>query len=97
MTVPKTAADFALDGNVALGHSRHFERGARIRLAVDARQLALRLVFKSYDDLVDHFCEAWNRLVDQPWRIMSIALCQWAHGFRSIGLGLRAFGEHGPV
>jgi hypothetical protein len=38
-------------------------------------------VFKSYDDLVDHCCEAWNRLVDQPWRIMSIGLCQWAHGF----------------
>jgi hypothetical protein len=38
-------------------------------------------VFKSYDDLVDHCCEAWNTLVDQPWRIMSIGLRQWAHGF----------------
>ena len=38
-------------------------------------------VFKSYDDLVDHCCAAWNRLVDQPWRIMSIGLRQWAHGF----------------
>src|SRR5262249_14302858 len=28
-------------------------------------------VFKSYDDLVDHCCNAWNKLVDQPWRIMS--------------------------
>jgi putative transposase len=27
-------------------------------------------IFKSYDDLVDHCCEAWNKLVDQPWRIM---------------------------
>ena len=26
-------------------------------------------VFKSYDDLVDHCCEGWNNLVDQPWRI----------------------------
>jgi transposase len=25
-------------------------------------------VFKSYDDLVDHCCEAWNKLVDKPWR-----------------------------
>jgi transposase len=33
-------------------------------------------VFKSYDDLVDHCCEAWNKLVDQPWRIMSIGLRQ---------------------
>ena len=38
-------------------------------------------VFKSYDDLVDHCCEGWNNLVDQPWRIMSIGLRQWAHGF----------------
>ena len=38
-------------------------------------------VFKSYDDLVDHCCAAWNNLVDQPWRIMSIGLHQWAHGF----------------
>ena len=38
-------------------------------------------IFKSYDDLVDHCCEAWNKLVDQPWRIMSIGLRQWAHGF----------------
>jgi hypothetical protein len=31
-------------------------------------------VFKSYDDLVDHCCQAWNKLVDQPWRIMSIRI-----------------------
>jgi hypothetical protein len=34
---------------------------------------------KSYDDLVDHCCVAWNKLVNQPWRIMSIGLRQWAH------------------
>lgn len=38
-------------------------------------------VFKSYDDLLDHCCAAWNKLVDQPWRIMSIGLRDWAHGF----------------
>jgi transposase len=38
-------------------------------------------VFKSYDDIVDHCCYAWNKLVDQPWRIMSIGLRDWAHGF----------------
>ncbi len=37
-------------------------------------------IFKSYDDIVDHCCFAWNRLVDQPWRIMSIGLRQWAQG-----------------
>ena len=38
-------------------------------------------VFTSYDDIVDHCCDAWNKLVDQPWRIMSIGLRDWAHGF----------------
>ena len=38
-------------------------------------------VFNSYDNLVDHCCEAWNRLVDQPWKIMSIGLREWAHRF----------------
>ena len=28
-------------------------------------------VFRSYDDILDHCCFAWNRLVDQPWTIMS--------------------------
>lgn len=23
-------------------------------------------VFTSYDNIVNHFCEAWNRLIDQP-------------------------------
>lgn len=37
-------------------------------------------IFKSYDDILDHCCFAWNRLTDQPWRIMSIGLRNWAHG-----------------
>jgi transposase len=38
-------------------------------------------VFTSYEDLLDHCCDAWNRLVDQPWKIMSIGLRDWAHRF----------------
>jgi transposase len=38
-------------------------------------------IFQSYDDIVDHCCEAWNKLLDQPWRIMSIGLRQWAYRF----------------
>ncbi len=38
-------------------------------------------VFKSYDDIVDLCCEAWNKLIDQPWTIMSIGQRKWAHGF----------------
>ena len=35
-------------------------------------------VFKSYDDIVDHCCYAWNTLIDQPWKIMSVARREWA-------------------
>jgi len=38
-------------------------------------------IFDSADALVDHCCDAWNKLADQPWRIMSIGLRKWAHGF----------------
>ena len=36
-------------------------------------------IFKSFDDIVDHCCDAWNKLVDQPWRIMSIGMRDWAY------------------
>jgi transposase len=38
-------------------------------------------VFSSYENLLDPCCEAWNKLTDQPWRIMSIGLPDWAHRF----------------
>jgi transposase len=38
-------------------------------------------VFSSYKDILDHCCHAWNRLADQPWRICSIGLRDWAHRF----------------
>ena len=38
-------------------------------------------VFTSYADILDHCCDAWNKLVDRPWTIMSIGLRDWAHGF----------------
>jgi len=42
----------------------------------------LNRVFTSYDDIVEHCCEAWNKLVDRPWAIMSIGMRDWAHGSR---------------
>ena len=36
-------------------------------------------IFKNYDDIVDHCCHAWNKVVDQPWRIMSIGTREWAY------------------
>ena len=38
-------------------------------------------VFTSYEDIVDHCCQSWNKLVDQPWKIMSIGLRDWANEF----------------
>ena len=39
----------------------------------------LNRVFASYADILDHCCHAWNELVDEPWRIMSLGLRRWAH------------------
>ena len=38
-------------------------------------------IFTSYDNIVDHCCEAWKKFEDQPWRIMSLGLRDWAHRF----------------
>ena len=37
-------------------------------------------VFQSYEDIVALCRDAWNNLVDRPWKIMSIGMRQWAHG-----------------
>jgi transposase len=36
-------------------------------------------IFTSCADILDHCCAAWNKLVDQPWTIMSIGLRNWAN------------------
>ena len=38
-------------------------------------------VFANYDTIVDHCCHAWNKLVEQPWKIMSIGARDWAERF----------------
>jgi putative transposase len=66
----------------ATANTRSRPQQPRKRLAEFMRDSWLsNRVFKSYDDLVDHCCAAWNKLVDQPWRIMSLGLRQWAHRF----------------
>ena len=50
-------------------------------------------IFKSFDDIVDHCCNAWNTLIDQPWKIMSIARRDWAtmgYSMRGLVLGAAA-------
>jgi transposase len=41
-------------------------------------------VFKSFDEIVDHCCFAWNTLIDQPWKIMSIARRDWVIAGQSL-------------
>jgi DDE superfamily endonuclease len=36
-------------------------------------------IFTSYTDLLDHCCDAWTKLVEQPWTIMSIGLRDWVN------------------
>ena len=38
-------------------------------------------ILKSYEDIVALCCQAWNNLIDQPWKIMSLGMRKWAHGF----------------
>ena len=38
-------------------------------------------IFAGYENVVDHCCDAWNKLAEQPWTVMSIGLRSWAHGF----------------
>jgi hypothetical protein len=48
-------------------------------MAVHAAELAIEPRLQSFDDIVDHYCYAWNTLIDQPWKIMSIAQRDWAN------------------
>lgn len=36
-------------------------------------------VFEDYDAILDAGCEAWNHLIDQPDKIMSIGTRDWAN------------------
>ena len=38
-------------------------------------------VFTSYENILDHCCYAWKTLLERPWRISSLGMRQWAHGF----------------
>lgn len=43
--------------------------------------VARERVFTLNDNMVDHGCDAWSRLVDQPQRIMTIGRRKWARQF----------------
>ena len=45
-------------------------------------------IFKSFDDIVDHCCYAWNTLIDQPWKIMSNTPRLGNHGLLNVRIGI---------
>ena len=51
-------------------------------------------VFKSYDDLVDHSCEAWNKLVDHHGnRVVRLASWDCLGDSKIVGV-MRDYGSH---
>src|SRR6202040_3706013 len=36
-------------------------------------------IFESYGDILDHCCFAWKKLIDTPWKIISIGTRDWAY------------------
>jgi hypothetical protein len=56
--------------------------GALLARFSGIRQKALTRTERSFPiDIVEHCRDAWNKLVEQPWRIMSVGLRDWARGF----------------
>jgi hypothetical protein len=47
--------------------------------------------FKSFDNMVDHCCHAWNTLIGQPWKIISTARRDWATIGHSCRIGIICF------
>ena len=45
-------------------------------------------IFPSYNDILDHCCFAWNKLTEQPSKIMSIGLRDWAHQWFFFQVGI---------
>ncbi len=38
-------------------------------------------IFEAYDDIVGHCSDAWNKLAERPWTIMSIGMRDWANAY----------------
>lgn len=54
------------------------QRAENISQSIRENWLSYR-VFGSDEDIVACSCEAWNHLIDQPRKIMTIDLPDWAH------------------
>ncbi len=59
-------------------------RGAGSALAT----VIIQSVFALGRDIVNHCRDVWNKLLGQPWTIMSIRLHDWVHACASVGAGI---------
>ena len=71
---------------MVLKHSKHksvnrYHADQDAAWGTDALEARRELIRRHYDNIVTLCCEAWNKLIDQPKKIMSIGQRQWAHGF----------------
>ena len=57
----------------AHGHAKHFAPPITVH-AHGERD-------RDGDDIFGHCCVYWNRLIEMPWRIMSIGMRDWGHRF----------------
>ena len=54
-------------------------------------------VFTSYENILDHCCHAWNTLIERPWRIISLGMREWAHGYWLMRVGISSTPEGRPA
>ena len=77
-----TAGKLTVPGNITLlflpPRSPELNPTENIWQYLRQNQLSNR-VFDTYEDILNAACQAWNRLIDQPWKIISIGLRDWAH------------------
>jgi hypothetical protein len=60
------------------------------RATIWRKRAAAARIFIAYDAIIDHCCEAWNKLIEQPWRIVTIGPRNGAHGALSMRVGMTA-------
>jgi len=38
-------------------------------------------IFETYEEIIEHCCKAWRKLIADLWNIASIGLRDWAHRY----------------
>jgi hypothetical protein len=72
------------ENSVWNGHYAISPATTHLRKAAVTGSVLSNRIFNSFDDIVDHCSYGWNTLIDQPWKIMSIARRDWTAAGHSI-------------